>query len=942
MMLKQVYKLIIFSVLVSVIAPLSAQVLTNDTLIIGSVNTYPGQSIVVPVYISTSLDYQGWQIPIEFYGADTSWFIIDSVSLEQPDSSCMVFIPDAWDFIVPFKNNDEWSNMISCGVAGVVSISPPMLTLRPGYYIVMNLHISIDSDAPFNTTIPVDTTTSPWSGGGPANSYAVTVGGSSYQTIVRAGSITISNTFDEDTLIIGNVEAYPGQTDVRVPVYSKVSVMPYAGWTVPIELYGVDTNVVRIDSFSTVNSIHRNHPVVGNWSFISTFKNNYEWPVGSPIMSCGVAGVVSFMTVDSVWVSPDYHLVGEVCVSIDPSATPQTIPVDTTTTAWYSGGPLSSYNLTTNQGRTYYSRVRAGSITIRRAITDDTLIIGDNAIMNVNAGETCTLTVYMKNTQRAYQGWQLPVQFYPFSNSPEDLDASLELDSTALQNSVMLNHYNPLDTVWDMYGEHTNNYEWPYPVDEDTIITGGVWGIVWFTAPPAGGDSLPTGTHTAFDLHFRINNDAIPQTVIIDSTVCSWNDSGPAIHPIATIGGMSWKFTTRPCTLSINGHLWNDTLIIGNVVGYPGDTVRVPVYMKNAATGINSWNMPFTFGNGSAPVTLDSINYLAKDPTWNYFMITLLQIDNTNQNCAYGGMNISPNPVGYHKILELKMIIDSDATPQTITIDTTTTGAWGSYSVNSSKITNVIPGSIEIKGLLGNDTLIVADRMIHPGTKVTMPLYMRSTVSITQWTVPLTYGDGSTPIVLDSIGTSGCWPAFGITKFYDDAAQKCALQGLAWPTPNPPGYNTVMKLHFTCLPTAPTSSITIDTVTHDFGTDAPISYNILSSGLNYMTIVRPGNLYIVVGAEENKAGNVVFEGVYPTVARGGSKLRISYMMPGNSKTSVRLYDVVGRRVCNIYEGTPENGILDISYTAVNLSNGVYFLKTENDEKVKVQKIVVTR
>lgn len=896
------------------------QTLDNDTLIIGSATGYPGQQVVIPVYMSTSVDYQGWQIPLRLYGADTSKMRIDSVSLVAPDTSCMKRIPKPWDFIAPFKNNKEWDGMMSCGVAGVVDFSS-QVAIRPGYYIVMHIFVSIDYDAA-NGTTAIDTTTSRWTASGPLNSYRVTVGGSSYVTPVRSGGLTVTRRILEDTLIIGDVLAYPGQSNVRVPVYSRVAVYPYDGWQIPLELYDTDTTVIRMDSFAMANSIHYNHPIVGTWDFIADFINNQDW---DNMMSCGVAGIVSFMTGDSVPLG--YHLVGEICATIDPGATPQTIVIDTTTSRWSATGPAQAYMVTVN-GQTWYTQVKSGSIKIQRNIVDDTLIVGDNAVVWVDPGDVCTLSVYMKNT-KYYQGMQVPVEFFPYSADSAALNLALELDSTAMQNSVM---YDTPDQ-WDFIAPFDNNYEW------DNAVQGGVAGIVWISPPP---ESLPPGTWTVCEYHFRINSDARPQTIIVDSTAARWTSGGPLNRYIVTMGGMSWKTATRPCTLSIGGHLWNDTLIIGNVVGYPGDTVRVPVYMKNAATGIGSWNIPFSFGDGSMPVICDSINYLAKDPTWNYFMLSLLGIDNSNQNCVYGGFGFSANPPGFHKILELKMIIDEDASPQVIVIDTTTTSSWGSYSVNSTRITNVIPGSITIKGKLPNDTLIVIDRMIHPGTHVDVPLYLRSTVDITTWQIPLVYGDGSSPVVLDSISFIGAWPFFSCSKYIDDAAQKCAIDGLAWPSPNGPGYHLVGTLHFYCLPTAPLSSITIDTTTHDFGLDAAMSYNIMSDGTDYTTIVRPGHLYIIIGTEENEERAIPYQGVYPTVVRAGSPMSITWSAPTACRIRIRMYDVVGRYVTQIYDGSPDRGILDMSFRTVNLPAGIYFVRIESDEKETVHKVIITK
>lgn len=190
----------LFFILVS--GALNAQgLLDNDTLYIGSVSGGPGEQVVVPLYISTSLDYQGWQIPVKF-GDGNSPIYCDSVSVAG------TFMENWW-FLSPFVNNAEWDNVQTCGIAGVYQMTGG--SFPAGYYLVMNLFFTIDSNAPAQTVV-LDTTSASWYAGGPMNSYMVTVGGSSYITHVVQGSVNIMPVgVKENTgnIKVGRFNVYP-------------------------------------------------------------------------------------------------------------------------------------------------------------------------------------------------------------------------------------------------------------------------------------------------------------------------------------------------------------------------------------------------------------------------------------------------------------------------------------------------------------------------------------------------------------------------------------------------------------------------------------------------------------------------------------------------------------------------------------------------------------
>lgn len=190
-----------------------AQLLDNDTLYIGSVSGSPGDTVVVSVDIVTSELYAGWQIPIVF-GYGNSPFIADSIDLEGSIMTDTTFRPGGWDFIAPFLNNNQWDNVQTCGVAGIIWLSPPVQDLLPGFYHVMNLVFFIDDTASAQT-IPLDTLGASWYPGGPVNHYLVVVppGYSRYTHVVQ-GSIevvipAVDDNDEHDIMTANTLTVYP-------------------------------------------------------------------------------------------------------------------------------------------------------------------------------------------------------------------------------------------------------------------------------------------------------------------------------------------------------------------------------------------------------------------------------------------------------------------------------------------------------------------------------------------------------------------------------------------------------------------------------------------------------------------------------------------------------------------------------------------------------------
>ena len=80
-------------------------------------------------------------------------------------------------------------------------------------------------------------------------------------------------------------------------------------------------------------------------------------------------------------------------------------------------------------------------------------------------------------------------------------------------------------------------------------------------------------------------------------------------------------------------------------------------------------------------------------------------------------------------------------------------------------------------------------------------------------------------------------------------------------------------------------------------------------------------------------------GTYPNPAR--SQATVRYALPDKQEATIRLYDVLGRRVRTVVSGEQE-GRHEQRLDTSRLSSGVYFLRLEAGGQVRTQKLTVVQ
>jgi hypothetical protein len=106
-------------------------------------------------------------------------------------------------------------------------------------------------------------------------------------------------------------------------------------------------------------------------------------------------------------------------------------------------------------------------------------------------------------------------------------------------------------------------------------------------------------------------------------------------------------------------------------------------------------------------------------------------------------------------------------------------------------------------------------------------------------------------------------------------------------------------------------------------------------------------LRLAVGTEgyvDEQADQVIPDEVtltsYPNPVQ--KQATVEYTLPERADVRVALYDVLGRRVATLEEGSKQAGRHQIQLERTGLSSGVYFGRLEAGDKTRTQKITIVR
>jgi hypothetical protein len=78
--------------------------------------------------------------------------------------------------------------------------------------------------------------------------------------------------------------------------------------------------------------------------------------------------------------------------------------------------------------------------------------------------------------------------------------------------------------------------------------------------------------------------------------------------------------------------------------------------------------------------------------------------------------------------------------------------------------------------------------------------------------------------------------------------------------------------------------------------------------------------------------------VNPNPVSGAAEIR--FHNPSHGYVSLKLYDMLGRKVMSLYEGITDSGEIKIEMNTSHLNGGMYYLKLESQGRIETEKLVV--
>ena len=95
-----------------------------------------------------------------------------------------------------------------------------------------------------------------------------------------------------------------------------------------------------------------------------------------------------------------------------------------------------------------------------------------------------------------------------------------------------------------------------------------------------------------------------------------------------------------------------------------------------------------------------------------------------------------------------------------------------------------------------------------------------------------------------------------------------------------------------------------------------------------------------ISAASSLLGPNLFVSAYPNPFNPSTK--IVYNIKNKSNVSLKVYDIVGKKVATLVSGVVEAGEHSIRFDGSNLSSGMYFVRVESEGEASVQKIVLVK
>jgi hypothetical protein len=398
-------------------------------------------------------------------------------------------------------------------------------------------------------------------------------------------------------------------------------------------------------------------------------------------------------------------------------------------------------------------------------------------------------------------------------------------------------------------------------------------------------------------------------------------------------------------TLTVSGPAGPDTIFVGHVTGNPGDTVEVPVRVKNTFTA-TAITLPFTYDGSGVDIIPFGSEPTSRSDASVFTIFAQDQVDTVNNTALFGFLAFGLGmPAGDGDVLIMKFVISPEAAPQTIIIDTTTLPPANVLSMVDGDAQELFPefvaGSITVLGAGGGTNLIwISDAEGEPGDQVTVEVHAVNSDAIERLLLPLKLTSMDMSIIgAEYLGTRSESGTPSLTVL---DGQHCTLD-IDWSAePLVAGSGPVARLILQLDDLASPQTAYVDTSGE---------YGFTTSGGSQSVVVPQftrGEVRLDVSSDVNDPLLPMVFALKPNYPNPfNPSTSIAYTLSESGHTRVSIYNTLGRLVVTLVDRFQSAGDYSVMWNGRDLTgqqvpSGVYLYRLEAGAQVALRKMTLMK
>lgn len=401
------------------------------------------------------------------------------------------------------------------------------------------------------------------------------------------------------------------------------------------------------------------------------------------------------------------------------------------------------------------------------------------------------------------------------------------------------------------------------------------------------------------------------------------------------------------------GHRSTDTLWVDSIVTHSGQKAVLDVSFSNTDT-INAFDVPLSYTYPD--LLIDSVSFVGSRVEDRF--TTIVFIDTLEAICQIGGFyfDTTKEEVGPGRglLARIYMTIPDAYETRLIPFDTTRihTGLTFVTKYNESYVPEFRRGYVDntFAPALA-DSVWVDDAEIDPGQQFDITVYAFNEHPLFKIKIPLEYHSDN--IVFDSMTLTDTRSSSAlITDAIADNVAKKMLLSLGFDNNLllAQGTGPIAVLHFTCLPTGTTSTVSLDTTIEGFG-DFFFQLGEFHGFLKTYPDYIPGTITINISTGAGEQSPVAVPRDYSLDQNFPNPFNpvteILFGLPEKSRVTLEVFNILGQKIRTLIDNTLPAGMHSVTFDGLDsggreLASGVYLYRLRTEKFTQSRRMVLLK